>query len=96
MPFERFPQRPQPAPALPEPLLLPPRETARLLGVSERHLRDMDAERRVPRPIYLGRLKRWSAAELRAWLAAGGPTREAWEAMRAGTQCSGGEQTARV
>jgi predicted DNA-binding transcriptional regulator AlpA len=76
---------------------IPAREAAALLGISERHLWTLDATGRVPRPVRLGRAVRWSSAELRDWLAAGGPDREAWEARRQSIaqtpQAKGGRQT---
>ena len=63
-------------------LALPAAETARLLGISERHLWACHASGRLgPRPIALGRSKRWRLDELRAWLDAGAPPRERWEVM---------------
>ncbi len=53
-----------------ERLALPAAETAKLLGISERHLWSLHALGAVPRPVALGRSKRWPVEELRAWLAA--------------------------
>ena len=58
------------------------KEAAALLGISERHFRDLNTTGRVPEPIRLGKSPRWSVDELRAWLAAGGPARERWVATR--------------
>lgn len=58
-------------------------ETAKLLGISERHLWSCHASGRLgPRPIALGRAKRWRVDELRSWLAAGAPTRDRWDAIQ--------------
>jgi len=57
-------------------------ELAKRLGISERHLWALNASGRLPRPVRFGRSVRWSAEELRDWLAAGAPTRDGWEAMR--------------
>lgn len=62
-----------------EPLAVDAAEAARLLGISLRHLRGLDASGRLPRPIRLGRAVRWSVAELREWLAAACPARDRWE-----------------
>lgn len=67
-----------------ERLALPAAETAELLGISERHLWSLHAAGRVPRPVSLGRSKRWPIEELRSWLAAGSPSRDKWEASRKG------------
>jgi predicted DNA-binding transcriptional regulator AlpA len=64
-------------------LALPAAEVAKLLEISERHLWAMHATGRLgPQPIRLGRATRWPVEELRAWLAAGAPCREAWEARK--------------
>lgn len=66
------------APAVPR-IALPAADVAKLLDVSERHVWALHASGRLPRPIRLGRAVRWSADELRDWLAAGAPSRDAWE-----------------
>ncbi|WP_437202245.1 helix-turn-helix transcriptional regulator [Planctomicrobium sp. SH664] len=58
-------------------------DVARLLNVSIRHVAALNATGRLPRPIRLGRAVRWNAEELRAWLAAGAPSRDRWEILRA-------------
>jgi predicted DNA-binding transcriptional regulator AlpA len=56
---------------------------AKLLGISERHLWACHSSGKLgPRPIALGRAKRWRVDELRRWLDAGAPSRDRWEAMR--------------
>jgi predicted DNA-binding transcriptional regulator AlpA len=57
---------------------------AQMLCVSERAIRKMNNSGRLPRPIRLGRSVRWRVAEIEAWLAAGAPARDAWEAQRDG------------
>lgn len=37
----------------------------------------------IPRPRRIGRRVLWDVAELRAWFAAGAPSREAWDEMKA-------------
>jgi predicted DNA-binding transcriptional regulator AlpA len=67
----------------PDQLALSAAELARSLGISERHLWKLHADGRLgPRPIALGRAKRWSVAEVQAWLAAGAPARTEWEKIR--------------
>jgi excisionase family DNA binding protein len=63
-------------------LLVTAREAAKLLGISERHFRKLVASGGAPRPVRLGRSVRWNVDELRAWTAAGSPSRERWEVMR--------------
>ncbi|MBX3451458.1 MAG: helix-turn-helix domain-containing protein [Planctomycetaceae bacterium] len=66
------------ASALPR-IAVPAEGVAQLLDVSERHVWALHASGRLPRPVRLGRAVRWSADELRDWLAAGAPSRDAWE-----------------
>ncbi|MGA2620178.1 MAG: helix-turn-helix domain-containing protein [Thermoguttaceae bacterium] len=54
-------------------LLLNSRETARLLGVSSRTIATMQANKRIPQPVRIGRSVRWSFDELKAWIAEGCP-----------------------
>ena len=42
----------------------------------------MNAAGKLPKPIRLGRSVRWPVFEIEAWLAAGAPDRETWEAMK--------------
>jgi len=65
-----------------ERLALDAKSLAALLQVSVRHLRRMDAAGTLPRPVKLGRAVRWPVSEVRAWLAAGCPVRETWEALK--------------
>ncbi len=67
-----------------ERLLLTDAEAAVALGISRAHLRALDRRGLVPRGLTLGRCRRWSLAELRAWAAAGCPDRIAWQAHRFG------------
>ncbi len=67
-----------------ERLALSAAAVARLLGISERHTWALNSSGRLPKPIRLGRAVRWPVDELRAWLAAGAPPRDRWEAMREG------------
>lgn len=51
-----------------------------LFGLSDRQWRHLSATDEVPAPRRLGGAVRWSLAELQAWLEAGCPNRETWEA----------------
>jgi excisionase family DNA binding protein len=64
-----------------EKLLLRAAEVASALGIGKRHLAALNSSGRLPRPIRLGRAVRWRADEIRAWLAAGAPSRDRWEQM---------------
>jgi predicted DNA-binding transcriptional regulator AlpA len=53
---------------------------AQMLCVSSRHIWNLEARGEIgPRPVKLGKSRRWALSEIRAWLAAGAPSREAWE-----------------
>ncbi len=58
-------------------------ELAERLGVSLRHIRQMDSTQLLPKPIRLGRSVRWSVDEISAWMKAGAPDRRRWEQLRA-------------
>ncbi len=60
------------------------REVAELLGVSARHVERLDSSGLLPRPVRLGRAKRWRRHELTAWLESGAPDRASWERGRKG------------
>ena len=62
------------------PLLLSAEMAATLCGRSLRTWRSWDTAGRIPRPVRIGRSTLWRADELRAWIAAGCPRRDAWEA----------------
>jgi predicted DNA-binding transcriptional regulator AlpA len=56
---------------------------AELLVCSERTIWRLESARKLPRPTRIGRLVRWSLAEIRDWRAADCPDRERWEAIKA-------------
>jgi predicted DNA-binding transcriptional regulator AlpA len=60
-------------------LLTDTRGVAGLTGRSEASVRRDDTACRMPRPIRLGRSKRWRIAEVVAWIEAGCPDRATWE-----------------
>ncbi len=62
------------------PLAVDARGVSLLLGISRSLVCKLDATGRLPRGIHLGRRKVWQIDEVRAWLAAGAPGRERWEA----------------
>jgi predicted DNA-binding transcriptional regulator AlpA len=73
--------RPRPRRRL-SPLVADARLLARLLGLGVRTIRSLDYSARLPRPIKLGGTRTvWILAEIRRWLAAGGPSRQVWEEM---------------
>ena len=63
-------------------ILLDMRDVARLLNCSERHVRRLADSRRMPRPIRLGALLRWSRPLLMDWVVDGCPPVEIHEQDR--------------
>jgi len=64
------------------PWLITVSELAEKLQLSERSIHGKRASGELPAPIRLGRSVRWRADEIRAWLEAGAPPQEKWEAMQ--------------
>jgi len=60
-------------------LVVGTRGVARMLGVSQRHIERLDSAQLIPRPVWIGRAKRWRFADIQAWLAADCPDRQTWE-----------------
>lgn len=73
------------APSTP-PALLDHEQAASLLGISPSTLKRMARAGKIgPAPIkFSSRLVRWPEAELRAWAAAGCPSRKKWAERRGG------------
>jgi predicted DNA-binding transcriptional regulator AlpA len=55
---------------------------AALLKVSPRTVRRLDDRGKIPEALQFGGCKRWSVAEIEAWIAAGAPPRSQWRSMR--------------
>ena len=55
-------------------VMLDVNEVGRLLGCSPRHVYRMADAGRMPRPVKLGRLVRWSRVVLEKWIEAGCPS----------------------
>ena len=64
------------------PLLLTGSEAAALLGVSRSVFYRWDARGDVPRPVRIGKLRRWSRLDLLRWVERMCPPRHLWEAER--------------
>ena len=64
------------------PALLTAPEAAAICRVAPRTWRTWHATGKVPEPIRIGRTPLWRPEELRAWIDAGCPDREAWTLMR--------------
>jgi excisionase family DNA binding protein len=60
-------------------LLIDSRQAAKLLGISERTLWSMWNSGKMPRPIHVGRIVRFSHEELRAWVNEDGPPLKEWK-----------------
>jgi len=65
-----------------EPVLLDARHVAALLSVSARQVWRLNATAMIPTPVRIGRSVRWRRDEIDAWVAAGCPPRDRWEATR--------------
>ena len=67
-----------------DPLAISAQQLARMLGLSVRTIRTMDAGGKLPRPVKLnGHAVRWvldGPKGIRAWLTAGAPDRSTFEA----------------
>ena len=72
----------EPNPGSGQPLLIDAKAVGALLGRCERTVWRDDVAGRIPRPILLGGSKRWNLRELKRWVQAGCPSRNAWEARR--------------
>ena len=68
---------------LPAPLLVSDREAAHLAGVSRATWWRLHAAAKTPATVKLGRCRRWNRAEIVAWIEAGCPPRQLWEAAYA-------------
>lgn len=58
--------------------MLNAKQVASELGVSLRTVRSWDNSGRLPRPIRVGRVVRWSAEELARWIKSRCPHRDVW------------------
>ena len=74
------------------PLLVDRDGLAALLDISERQVYRLDSAGKLPKPISLGRCKRWDVQEVREWIAAGAPPRSRWNLRSAVAALRGHEQ----
>ena len=65
------------------PLVVDAKRLAKLLCCGLRTIRTHDAAGKLPAPVRIGGRVVWRVSEIRAWLDAGAPDRETWEARRA-------------
>ena len=66
----------------PNALLVTAKQAAGMCGKSLRTWRTWDAAGLIPRAVRIGRSTLWRLDELRAWVEAGCPRREEWEARQ--------------
>jgi predicted DNA-binding transcriptional regulator AlpA len=66
----------------PQQLLVTAKQAARMCGRSLRTWRTWDSGGLIPQPVRMGRATLWRVDELRAWVEAGCPRRDAWEARK--------------
>lgn len=64
------------------PLLLTAKQAAAMCSKSLRTWRTWDSAGIIPSPVRIGRSTLWSVEELKAWVTAGCPRRDEWEARR--------------
>lgn len=62
--------------------LLTVREVATALKVSVRQVWKLNSSARLPAPVRLSRSVRWRQDELTAWINAGCPARDRWQAIQ--------------
>lgn len=67
-----------------QPLAIPAKDLARLLGVSLRQIWRLNSAGKLPKPIRLGGSVRWLRKEIEAFVEAGCPDRAQWESMKSG------------
>jgi prophage regulatory protein len=72
-----------------QPLAVGANRLGEMLGVAERTIRRWNAAGKLPRPVKIGGAIRWRLDEIEAWLAAGCPDREHWEAIQQTTAKAG-------
>lgn len=77
-------------PATVPPLAVPAEAAARLCGCGRSKWYALHAQGLVPDPVHVGKRPLWRVAELDAWMQAGCPNREDWEAHKAQAQRRGG------
>lgn len=65
------------------PLVVDARRLAKLLCAGIRTVRTWDAAGKLPAPLRISGRVLWRVDEIRAWLTAGAPDRETWEARKA-------------
>lgn len=57
-------------------------ELAEVLNTSPRTIHRLNSAGKIPRPVMLGNRPRWRHSEIMAWIDAGMPPRQTWEAVK--------------
>ena len=60
-------------------MLLTDKQLAVVLNVSVAHVHSLDNQGKIPAAVSLGKSRRWSTDEIRAWVCAGCPKRIEWQ-----------------
>ena len=71
-----------PARASAQPLVVDAKRLSKLLCCGVRTVRTWDAAGKLPTPLRIGGRVVWIVDDVRAWLAAGAPNRDQWEARK--------------
>jgi len=67
-------------------------DAAKLCGISRVTWRRWDSAGRIPQGLKIGGARLWRRAELIAWVEAGSPNRERWQAILHASSKRGGKQ----
>ncbi len=62
--------------------LVTPADLGAMFRIGRSKLYEMKSAGQLPRPVRLGRCVRWRLSDINAWIAAGCPSQERFEAMR--------------
>jgi excisionase family DNA binding protein len=65
-------------------LLLTAGQLAELLNIGKSTIWRLHAAGKIPMPVQIGRATRWRTEEVQAWVSAGCPSRDRWNAERDG------------
>ena len=65
-----------------KPLVVDAKSLAPMLSCGVRTVRTLDARGLLPKPLRIGGSVVWVVDDIRAWLEAGAPDRETWEARK--------------
>jgi predicted DNA-binding transcriptional regulator AlpA len=72
-----------------EPLVIDAVEFAQMIKVSSKTIDRRLQRKELPKPIVIGRQRRWRRQEIVDWIAAGAPSQREWERQKAAGQKPG-------